>query len=134
MRLVTVATSTFPAQAHLMKALLEDEGILCRLANEHYLNAYGGVEGVLVQVPEDAADAARAVLAEAERTEEDASLLVAVATFDDPLDAHAAAAALHDADVPHSIAGEGALGTGGAVALLVPEDAADAARDVLARR
>jgi len=140
MRLVTVATFTFPAQAHLSKALLGSEGIFCHLANEHMVNADGfssvAVGGVQLQVPEDAVEAAQEILNDVEPSEdeEDHSRLVAVAAFDNPLDAHAAASALDDADLPHSIAGEGAFGVGGRVSVLVPEQVAEEALGILRHR
>jgi hypothetical protein len=140
MRLITVAAFTFPAQAHLMKALLESEGIFCRLANEHMVNADGlssvALGGVQLQVPEDAVEAAQEILADVEPPddEEDHSQLVAVAAFDNPLDAHAAASALNDAGLPHSIMGEGAFGAGGRISVLVPETVAEEAMGVLHRR
>lgn len=65
MRLVTVAVYPHSHQAHLARALLNDAGISSFIANE-----YGVVlpffsptdDGVRVQVPEDAAEEARAVL------------------------------------------------------------------------
>ena len=56
MRLVTVAVYPHAHQAHLARALLEDAGIPCRLANE-----YGALlpffsptdDGVRLQVPEE---------------------------------------------------------------------------------
>jgi len=134
MRLVTVATFTFPAEAHLAKALLESEGILCRLANEHFVNAFGPVDGVQVQVPQDSVEMAREILNEVEPPKEcsgDSTKVVAVAAFDNPLDAHAAASALDDAELPHSIVGEGAFGAGRKISLLVPEQVVDKARAVL---
>ena len=142
MRLVTVATHTFPAQAHLTKALLESEGIFCRIANEHMVNADGfssvAVGGVQVQVPEDAVEAALEVLANVEPEEEqiegDPSRLVPIASFGNPLDAHAVATALDDAGIAHRIVGEGAFGMGGSVSVVVAEAAVDEALRALRSR
>lgn len=69
MRLVTVAVYPHAHQAHLARALLEDAGIPCFVANEHsaFLRPFfpSPGDGVRVQVPEDAAEEARAVLHEA---------------------------------------------------------------------
>jgi hypothetical protein len=137
MRLVTVATFWYPAQAHLAKARLEGAGIPCRLANEHTVNVHGGYSpalgGVKLLVPEDAVRAARAALESAEPPEDDdASEYIAVAAFDDPEEAHAAAALLHAAAIPHSLAGEGTFGADdGPVTLAVPLRYVGAAQDAL---
>lgn len=53
MRLVTVATYSLAHQAHMAKALLEGEGIPCRIAGEHLVGVYRqGLGGVDLQVPE----------------------------------------------------------------------------------
>ena len=49
----------------------------------------------------------------------DPLLLVPAATFDDPLEAHAAAARLERAGIAHSLGGDGAFGEGTGVDLLV---------------
>jgi ribosomal protein S27AE len=65
-RFITVATFRYPVEAHLAKSKLESEGIEVYVADENivainwlYSNAVGGVK---VQVREDEADRARALL------------------------------------------------------------------------
>jgi hypothetical protein len=67
MAMVTVLNTFNPAEAQLMRSLLEAEGLqpeikneLSALSMEGYAMAVGGVE---VQVPADEADEARALIA-----------------------------------------------------------------------
>lgn len=136
MRLVTVATFWYPAQAHLAKARLEGAGIPCGLAGEHTMNVEGGplaLGGVKLRVPEDRVREARAVLAGAESLgDEDEADYIAIAHFDEPEEAHAAAARLDTAKIPHSLAGEGAFGADdGPLTLSVPLRWVAAAQDAL---
>ncbi len=137
MRLATVATFWYPAQAHLAKARLEGAGIPCRIANEHTLNVHGAagvIGGVKLQVPEDRVREAREALRNADLPDDDgeADDYIVLATFDDPEEAHEAAAALDDAGIPHSLAGEGAFGAdAGQVTLAVPLARVAAAQAVL---
>lgn len=65
MRLVTVAIYTQAHQAHLARALLEDAGIPCAIANEYgfLLPAFSPTgDGVRLRVLEDANDEAQTVL------------------------------------------------------------------------
>ncbi len=64
--MITIATFSFPFEAHIARARLEADGIPAFIANEYtismnwlYSNALGGIE---VQVPDAFADQARAVL------------------------------------------------------------------------
>lgn len=66
--LKTVATFSFPHEAHIARAKLESEGIPALVADEHtinmqwlYSNAMGGVR---LQVPASAAEQAKEVLAQ----------------------------------------------------------------------
>lgn len=65
--LKTVATFSFPHEAHIARAKLESEGIPALMADEHtinmpwlYSNALGGVR---LQVPSSAFDQAKEILA-----------------------------------------------------------------------
>ncbi|MEM1041770.1 MAG: DUF2007 domain-containing protein [Bacteroidota bacterium] len=64
MRLVTVATYPLAHQAHLARALLEDAGVVCFVANA-YGNLFPADGGIRVQVPADAADEALSILRQA---------------------------------------------------------------------
>lgn len=70
MRFVTVARFERPYQAHLAAALLEDTGIPCTVSGEglHGMTSFFSPRQgqVRLEVPEEHADEARAVLAEAE--------------------------------------------------------------------
>jgi transglutaminase-like putative cysteine protease len=69
-RLVSIARYEFPYQAHLAVALLADAGIPARVTGEalHGMTSIFSSEagGVRVEVAEDRADEARALLAAAE--------------------------------------------------------------------
>ena len=127
MDLITVTTAKTPFEAHLKRALLMDEGIVC-----YVIEGWAAAEdGIRVQVPEDAVDAARAILegVDAPEPEGDDSKLATVARFANPLDAHGASAALGAAGVDHSIEGAGVFGAGGGVSVVVREqDEAEALR------
>lgn len=79
MRLITIATFNFASQVYLAKSLLETQGIVCRITNEHS----GSSEGVGLQVPEDAVEAALGILdgVEPPAEQEDDSRLVSVGTL-----------------------------------------------------
>ena len=62
-RLVTVAAYPQAHRAHFARALLQDAGIVCFVANE-YGSLFHGDSAVLVRVPEDAAEEARTILQE----------------------------------------------------------------------
>jgi hypothetical protein len=134
MRLTTVATFDDPAQAHLARTSLETSGILCFVVGEHPNQSERG--WTELQVPEDAEATAREILAggapEALAGEDGGGHgLVRVAAFRDLADAHAAAAALDAAGIPHSLTEEDPPGGGDTLALHTEEEDAGAAAEVL---
>lgn len=66
--LITVASYSFPHEAHIAKASLEAEGIPVFIADEHTINAQwlysNALGGVRLQVPGEYADAAKQILAQ----------------------------------------------------------------------
>ena len=142
-----VPALTVPTAAHGLRCLaaLREAGVPARLTSRHELEAGvvgipgSGlndvrVGGVHVLVPEDWLGEASAVLADLADDADpalDPMLLVPAATFDDPLDAHAAAARLRRAGIVHSLGGAGAFGEGLGVDLLVHVRDLDAAQRAL---
>ena len=138
---------TVPTVAHGLRCLaaLREIGVPARLGSRHELEAgvvgipgsglhdvrVGGVD---VLVPEGQTEEARAALADFQEDADptlDPMLLVPAATFDDPLEAHAAAARLERAGLTHSLGGAGAFGEGLGVDLLVHVRDLDAALHAL---
>jgi hypothetical protein len=138
---------TVPTAAHGLRCLaaLRESSIPGRLSTRHELEAgvlgvpgsglhdvrMGGVE---VLVPGDRLEEARAVLADFAQDADptlDPMLLVPAASFEDPLEAHAAAARLQQHGITHSLGGDGAFGEGLGVDLLVHVRDLDAARAAL---
>ena len=138
---------TVPTAAHGLRCLaaLRSAGIPGRLSTRHELEAgVVGIPGsglhdvrmggVQVLVADDRLDEARAVLADFAGDADptlDPLLLVPAASFDDPLEAHAAAARLQRAGLAHSLGGDGAFGDGLGVDLLVHVRDLDRALDTL---
>ena len=141
---------TVPTVAHGLRCLaaLRELDIPARLTSRHELEAGvvgipgSGlhdvrVGGVQVLVAEPQLEEARAALADFQEDADptlDPMLLVPAATFDDPLEAHAAAARLERAGLTHSLGGDGAFGDGLGVELLVHVRDLDRALDALRRR
>ena len=130
MDLVTIATTKTSAEAHLKRALLMSEGITAFV-----IDGWAAAEdGVRLQVPEDAVEAARAALDGTDfesEPEGDGTRLVLVARFANPLDAHGASAVLGAAGIVHSVEGEGVFGAGGGVSVVVREEDEAEALEVL---
>ena len=68
--MVTVGSYTYPFEAHVARGRLEAEGIPAYVADEHTINMYSlysvAMGGVRVQVPDEYAERARAILQSAE--------------------------------------------------------------------